>query len=155
MREFKVVVLGSGGVGKSALTVQFVSGCFIEKYDPTIEDFYRKEIEVCYIHTYLSCNYNEIFMYKYWLRWMHFRMYVMILSIHMFTYRYVCLHVCIYAYKYPYTYVYFIWIHINTYVCMYIRLYIDCSTVMKMHQWICIHIFQFLYFMLSYLYHIN
>lgn len=61
MREFKVVVLGSGGVGKSALTVQFVSGCFIEKYDPTIEDFYRKEIEVCYIHTYLSCNYNEIF----------------------------------------------------------------------------------------------
>lgn len=48
MREFKVVVLGSGGVGKSALTVQFVSGCFIEKYDPTIEDFYRKEIEVCH-----------------------------------------------------------------------------------------------------------
>jgi Ras-related protein Rap-2C len=41
-----VVVLGSGGVGKSALTVQFVSGCFMEKYDPTIEDFYRKEIEV-------------------------------------------------------------------------------------------------------------
>ncbi|CAI4222931.1 unnamed protein product [Auanema sp. JU1783] len=46
MREFKVVVLGSGGVGKSALTVQFVSQTFIEKYDPTIEDFYRKEIEV-------------------------------------------------------------------------------------------------------------
>ncbi|CAG0892933.1 unnamed protein product, partial [Cyprideis torosa] len=46
MREFKVVVLGSGGVGKSALTMQFVSGCFMERYDPTIEDFYRKEIEV-------------------------------------------------------------------------------------------------------------
>ncbi|KAE9550387.1 hypothetical protein FO519_006405 [Halicephalobus sp. NKZ332] len=46
MREFKVVVLGSGGVGKSALTVQFVSNKFMEKYDPTIEDFYRKEIEV-------------------------------------------------------------------------------------------------------------
>lgn len=41
-----MVVLGSGGVGKSALTVQFVSNTFIEKYDPTIEDFYRKEIEV-------------------------------------------------------------------------------------------------------------
>lgn len=41
-----MVVLGSGGVGKSALTVQFVTGTFIEKYDPTIEDFYRKEIEV-------------------------------------------------------------------------------------------------------------
>lgn len=46
MREYKVVVLGSGGVGKSALTVQFVSNQFLEKYDPTIEDFYRKEIEV-------------------------------------------------------------------------------------------------------------
>lgn len=46
MREFKVVLLGSGGVGKSALTLQFVSGHFMEKYDPTIEDFYRKEIEV-------------------------------------------------------------------------------------------------------------
>lgn len=54
MREFKVVVLGSGGVGKSALTVQFVSGCFIEKYDPTIEDFYRKEIEVC--HTFFIAS---------------------------------------------------------------------------------------------------
>ena len=46
MREYKVVVLGSGGVGKSALTVKFVSGKFVEKYDPTVEDFYRKEIEV-------------------------------------------------------------------------------------------------------------
>lgn len=41
-----MVVLGSGGVGKSALTVRFVTGTFIERYDPTIEDFYRKEIEV-------------------------------------------------------------------------------------------------------------
>lgn len=46
MREYKVVVLGSGGVGKSALTVKFVLGRFVERYDPTIEDFYRKEIQV-------------------------------------------------------------------------------------------------------------
>jgi len=46
MREFKVVVLGSGGVGKSALTIRFANGEFIERYDPTVEDFYRKEIEV-------------------------------------------------------------------------------------------------------------
>lgn len=46
MREYKLVVLGSGGVGKSALTVQFVQGIFIEKYDPTIEDSYIKQVEV-------------------------------------------------------------------------------------------------------------
>jgi len=46
MREFKVVILGPGGVGKSAITVQFISGKFVEKYDPTVEDFYRKEIEI-------------------------------------------------------------------------------------------------------------
>ena len=40
------MVLGSGGVGKSALTVQFVQGIFVEKYDPTIEDSYRKQVEV-------------------------------------------------------------------------------------------------------------
>ena len=59
-REYKVVMLGSGGVGKSALTVKFVTGQFAERYDPTVEgkkyfeeedfhffsDFYRKEIEV-------------------------------------------------------------------------------------------------------------
>lgn len=55
MREYKIVVLGSGGVGKSALTVQFVQGIFVEKYDPTIEDSYRKQVEVdgvqgTYIH---------------------------------------------------------------------------------------------------------
>jgi len=33
-------------VGKSCLTAQFVQGIFIESYDPTIEDSYRKQIEV-------------------------------------------------------------------------------------------------------------
>jgi len=46
MREYKLAVMGSGGVGKSALTVQFVQGIFVESYDPTIEDSYRKQVEV-------------------------------------------------------------------------------------------------------------
>jgi len=46
MNNFKIVVWGSGGVGKSALTVQFVQGIFVEQYDPTIEDSYRKQVEV-------------------------------------------------------------------------------------------------------------
>jgi len=44
--EYKIVVVGAGGVGKSALTVRFIQGNFIERYDPTIEDSYRKGIEV-------------------------------------------------------------------------------------------------------------
>jgi len=46
MATTRVVVLGAGGVGKSALTVQFVQGVFVEKYDPTIEDSYQKQVEV-------------------------------------------------------------------------------------------------------------
>jgi len=45
MKEYKVVVLGPGGVGKSALTVQFCHSKFVEKYDPTIEAskyYYKK-----------------------------------------------------------------------------------------------------------------
>jgi hypothetical protein len=57
MRRFQVVVLGgqlyfpeavleqlmrfdhtvAGGVGKSALSVRFTRGCFVDTYDPTIE----------------------------------------------------------------------------------------------------------------------
>ena len=46
MTEYRIVVLGGGGVGKSALTVQFISSHFVEEYDPTIEDSYRKQIQV-------------------------------------------------------------------------------------------------------------
>ncbi|CAJ0756204.1 20160_t:CDS:2, partial [Entrophospora sp. SA101] len=46
MKDYKLVVLGSGGVGKSAFTVQFVQSMFVERYDPTIEDSYRKKVEI-------------------------------------------------------------------------------------------------------------
>ena len=31
--EYRIVVVGAGGVGKSALTVRFIQGNFVEKYD--------------------------------------------------------------------------------------------------------------------------
>ncbi|PVF95911.1 ras-domain-containing protein [Serendipita vermifera] len=44
VREFSAVVLGAGGVGKSALTLRFMKGYFHEAYDPTIEESYRRNI---------------------------------------------------------------------------------------------------------------
>ena len=46
MSEYKIVVLGAGGVGKSALTIQYVSNHFLLAYDPTIEDSYRKQVRI-------------------------------------------------------------------------------------------------------------
>lgn len=43
VREYKIVVVGGGGVGKSALTIQFIQSHFVDEYDPTIEDSYRKQ----------------------------------------------------------------------------------------------------------------
>lgn len=40
MREFKLVAVGGGGVGKSALTIQFIQSQFVDEYDPTIEGTY-------------------------------------------------------------------------------------------------------------------
>lgn len=44
--SYKIVVLGGGGVGKSALTIRLVCDNFLEVYDPTIEDSYRKNVMV-------------------------------------------------------------------------------------------------------------
>eukprot|EP01121_Diplochlamys_sp_Union-15-3_P000387 TRINITY_DN1035_c0_g1_i1.p1 TRINITY_DN1035_c0_g1~~TRINITY_DN1035_c0_g1_i1.p1 ORF type:complete len:203 (-),score=50.69 TRINITY_DN1035_c0_g1_i1:87-665(-) len=42
--EYKIVCVGAGGVGKSAITIQFIQQHFIDEYDPTIEDSYRKQV---------------------------------------------------------------------------------------------------------------
>jgi small GTP-binding protein len=41
--SYKIVVIGDGGVGKSALTIQFIQSYFVTDYDPTIEDSYTKQ----------------------------------------------------------------------------------------------------------------
>ncbi|PRP75111.1 ras-related protein Rap-1b-like isoform 1 [Planoprotostelium fungivorum] len=46
VREYKFVVLGNGGVGKSALTVRYVQEFFLARYDPTIEDSYTKTTHI-------------------------------------------------------------------------------------------------------------
>lgn len=46
MSEYELVVVGSGAVGKSALTVRLVKNEFTEAYDPTIEDSHRKQCQV-------------------------------------------------------------------------------------------------------------
>ncbi|KAJ6248981.1 ras-like protein rasd [Anaeramoeba flamelloides] len=46
MTEYKLVVMGGGGVGKSALTIQLVQNHFVDEYDPTIEDSYRRQVVI-------------------------------------------------------------------------------------------------------------
>lgn len=75
MREYKLVVLGSRGFGKSALTVGFVQGIFVEKYNPTIEISCRKQVEVdeqqCklkILDTAGTIYNNDRFVHKEWIR---------------------------------------------------------------------------------------
>uniref|UniRef100_A0A8C0GJS3 small monomeric GTPase n=1 Tax=Chelonoidis abingdonii TaxID=106734 RepID=A0A8C0GJS3_CHEAB len=44
MALHKVIMVGSGGVGKSALTLQFMYDEFVEDYEPTKADSYRKKV---------------------------------------------------------------------------------------------------------------
>jgi len=46
MTEYKLVIVGGGGVGKSALTIQLIQNHFLDEYDPTIEDSYRKQVTI-------------------------------------------------------------------------------------------------------------
>eukprot|EP00123_Amoebidium_parasiticum_P008214 comp18652_c0_seq1/m.20286 comp18652_c0_seq1/g.20286 ORF comp18652_c0_seq1/g.20286 comp18652_c0_seq1/m.20286 type:complete len:191 (-) comp18652_c0_seq1:206-778(-) len=46
MNLHKVIMVGSGGVGKSALTLQFMYAEFVEDYEPTKADSYRKKVVV-------------------------------------------------------------------------------------------------------------
>ncbi|KYO30332.1 ras-related protein R-Ras isoform X2 [Alligator mississippiensis] len=52
--KYKLVVVGGGGVGKSALTIQFIQSYFVSDYDPTIEDSYTKICNIDGIPTRLD-----------------------------------------------------------------------------------------------------
>jgi GTPase KRas protein len=43
---YKLCMWGECGVGKCALTIQFMSNHFVDEYDPTIENSYRKQVDV-------------------------------------------------------------------------------------------------------------
>ncbi|KAH3767157.1 Ras GTPase [Pelomyxa schiedti] len=43
---YKMVLIGDGGVGKSAITLSLTQHIFITEYDPTIENAYRKPMSV-------------------------------------------------------------------------------------------------------------
>jgi len=63
MDQWRITVLGDGGVGKTALAVQFTMNSFVETYDPTIEDAYRKTILVderpCFIEVIDTAGQEE------------------------------------------------------------------------------------------------
>eukprot|EP01084_Bolivina_argentea_P181189 312958_1 len=44
--EHKIVLLGGGGSGKTALALRFVTNNFVKEYDPTIEDSYKKSATI-------------------------------------------------------------------------------------------------------------
>ncbi|KAK9507858.1 hypothetical protein O3M35_007631 [Rhynocoris fuscipes] len=68
MTEYKLVVVGAGGVGKSALTIQLIQNHFVDEYDPTIEDSYRKQVvidgETCLLDILDTAGQEEYSMYR-------------------------------------------------------------------------------------------
>ena len=50
--DYRVVVFGAGGVGKSSLVLRFVKGTFRESYIPTVEDTYRQVSQINSTHTH-------------------------------------------------------------------------------------------------------
>lgn len=50
----KVIMVGSGGVGKSALTLQFMYDEFVEDYEPTKADSYRKKVSALGLNQFFT-----------------------------------------------------------------------------------------------------
>lgn len=69
MAEYNLIIIGGGGVGKSALTIQLVQNYFVEEYDPTIEDSYRRQVtiddETCILDILDTAGQDEFSTFKY------------------------------------------------------------------------------------------
>lgn len=63
-KQYKLVVVGGGGVGKSALTIQFIQSHFVSDYDPTIEDSYRKQCVIDDRVAHLDSKYFFSYLYN-------------------------------------------------------------------------------------------
>jgi len=46
MAASPVVIIGTAGSGKSSLCIRFIADRFVEFYEPTLEDLYRKQVDV-------------------------------------------------------------------------------------------------------------
>ena len=50
MPEHKIVLLGQSRVGKTAIAVRFLQDAFVSQYDATVEDSYRKNVQIDSVH---------------------------------------------------------------------------------------------------------
>ena len=56
LREYKLVVVGGGGVGKSCITIQLIQSHFVDEYDPTIEGPSRSFLRLLRPQTRIGSN---------------------------------------------------------------------------------------------------
>ncbi|KAI9713487.1 MAG: Ras GTPase [Bogoriella megaspora] len=62
LREYKLVVVGGGGVGKSCLTIQLIQSHFVDEYDPTIEGSHLTiSLDLSSIISYSNLSFQSIY----------------------------------------------------------------------------------------------